>query len=329
MLPKEIAQIAIDSCLRISTRLDYRGKVILWRLHAALMRSLGLNSALVRYELFGHRILVPASFGLASSLERNPGFEQNLARVASAVVSKYPDLTIVDIGANVGDTALLFRSATTAPILCVEGSDTYYPLCKQNLSDLSDIEIAHTYIDSSNDTIVGTLVEEGGSGRIVPDATGRPITVRPLSELLHEHPRFEHSKLLKIDADGFDGRIILGAIPWIQRYKPIIFWEYELLTDAKNKGPGRRILDKLQEAGYGHFIFYNHIGDYVATANADDARLLDDLSSYTCLKWNRDHVAPNFADICAIANEDNDLLAPLRERELTLRQINLVGNPIF
>jgi FkbM family methyltransferase len=325
LVVSKLAQAALDASLSISRRLDYRGKTILWHLYAVFIRMLGLNDARVVYHLHGHPIHIPAALALGSLLERHPCFGQNLARIAALLSEKYPQLTILDVGANVGDTAILLRTATAAPILCIEGSDIYYPLCEHNLAGLPDIEIVKAYADSCSRVVVGALVEEGGSGRIVQNGFGREITMLSLSELVSARPQFERSKLLKIDTDGFDGRIILGAIPWIRQQKPIIFWEYELLTDAKNNGPGRRVLDALRSAGYGHFVFYNHVGDYIATADARDAELLDDLSSYACLKWNRDYVAPNFADICAVPNDDEDLLPVLRESELSLRQINLAG----
>lgn len=38
------------------------------------------------------------------------------------VQQKYPDLSLIDIGTNVGDTVAIVRQDAHYPILCVEGS---------------------------------------------------------------------------------------------------------------------------------------------------------------------------------------------------------------
>ena len=46
-----------------------------------------------------------------------------LGRIASSVYAKYPEMVSVDVGANIGDTAAIIRSACPAPIVCVEGDE--------------------------------------------------------------------------------------------------------------------------------------------------------------------------------------------------------------
>ncbi len=51
-----------------------------------------------------------------------------------ALHMKYPDLTFIDIGANVGDTVVLLRAlGAGSPILCIEGDDRFFAILSKNL----------------------------------------------------------------------------------------------------------------------------------------------------------------------------------------------------
>src|SRR2546428_597296 len=83
---------------------------------------------LVRHDIFGQTIRLPWSHNLPNFRRQYPQYSSNVARIAKAIAQKYPDLTIIDIGSNVGDTVAFIRSATMAPILCIEADPRFFEL---------------------------------------------------------------------------------------------------------------------------------------------------------------------------------------------------------
>jgi FkbM family methyltransferase len=310
-----IAQFLLAFTLRTSRSASPIARKIVWRIYAFAVQFLGLSHQVVRAEIYGRAMELPAEHSISSVLSQHPNYGRNLALVAAAVSAKYPGAPMIDVGANIGDTAILMRNVADSPILCIEASERYVFLCRLNLNATPGITVVQAFVDVG-DSSVGRIVEERGRpGRVVRDASGvRSIT---LAEAAKEQG-FAGAKLVKIDTEGFDGRIIQAALPWIARALPVLFWELDLTADAANSGPGSHIFELLASVGYERFTFYSNFGDYVLTLRAAQTEELQDLSWYFGQRPNRNYVPPYFADVCAFSARDADVHQSVREKERRL-----------
>ena len=102
-----------------------RRKSLYWRLLHWLSRAAGVRDWLVTFEIDGYLLYLPLSHRLPQHRLATPGYSSNLGRLAQIVQSKYPDLTLVDVGANVGDSVAIVRRRIHCPILCVEGEERF------------------------------------------------------------------------------------------------------------------------------------------------------------------------------------------------------------
>ncbi len=234
----------------------------------------------------------------------------NLGRICLLVRNKYPNNPIIDIGANVGDTSIIMTSvAPDARILCIEGSPRYYDMCKRNVPE--NCTVLNAFIDQLHGKLNVSLSELAGTGRAMKG--GGSVNTITLEEAAKDG--FLAAKLVKIDTDGFDGRIIAGAAEWIGKAKPVLFWEFELTGDEVVGGPGAKVFEILAGLGYTKFIFYSNTGDYIAAVNPTDKEIIEDLSFYLGHRNNRMTVAPNCADVCAIHECDLDIFEQLKLEE--------------
>lgn len=94
---------------------------------------------MITYKLWNYKIKIPFSHNLPVVIISHKNYNTNLPRIAIYVNSKYPDSSIIDIGANVGDTAALLRSFTDYPITCVEGDTKFFDLLKSNTQQMKGI----------------------------------------------------------------------------------------------------------------------------------------------------------------------------------------------
>src|ERR1700743_3492352 len=80
----------------------------------------------VRVTVGKFQIHLPKFNPLIKTYFEHPDFASEISRLTVAMIKKYPDLTFLDIGANVGDTVARVKSAADIPVISVEGDDISY-----------------------------------------------------------------------------------------------------------------------------------------------------------------------------------------------------------
>jgi FkbM family methyltransferase len=313
MKSSRVAQIFFDRALAIPergfpSRLAARS---LRLLRAALVK---VWDPLVTYELEGRKIVLPLSHDLPLIRRLHRDYSANLGRVALAVASARPDGTAIDIGANVGDSVAIIRRATALPILCVEGDARFARILRANLPALgTDIEVYEGLVGDQTGTAQHTLWTERGTARLVSRESEPAVTTTSMEDLLRAFPRFASPALVKIDTDGFDTRILRGALPALRRMprKPVLFFEYDPYLLAQNGEDGLAMLRDLGLAGYSKGLVYDNVGDLMLTADVDDRSLWGELHSYFSGR-----AATRYMDLCLFAGNDLDLFEAVRANEL-------------
>ena len=67
-----------------------------------------------------------------------PDLNSQLGRLAGVIFQKYPGMTVLDVGANVGDTIAILKSSVDVPVIGIEGDDISYSwrFCSSSLAEL-------------------------------------------------------------------------------------------------------------------------------------------------------------------------------------------------
>ena len=64
---------------------------------------------LVTSDIAGYSLTIPFSHRLPFILKKQPYYSSNLARISKYVKTKYSDLTMIDVGANIGDSVAIIK----------------------------------------------------------------------------------------------------------------------------------------------------------------------------------------------------------------------------
>jgi FkbM family methyltransferase len=272
-----------------------------------------LNDPCVTYQLDGSVLSIPLSHELPFIRARYPHYSTNIARIASALKTKYPNLTMVDIGANVGDTVAIVRRLSYFPILCIDGDPNFFSLLQANSKSWNGIFLDNSFVGETTSSMAGRVEIAGGTGHLVPDfSSSSMIETRRLSTILAEFPDFAAPTLIKIDTDGFDTRIIKCENLLLHELKPVVFFEYDPYFFGKNDDDGFSVFSRLAAAGYVSALFFENTGEFLIRADLDDVQLLEDLHHfYTGRNGKR------YCDICVFTAEDIDVLEQVRVAELS------------
>jgi FkbM family methyltransferase len=173
------------------------------------------------------------SDGYFTTIDRSRG-NDFLVDMVSRRVS--PDAQIVDIGANIGVTTLLFaKSAPQGKVLCIEPSRTARRCleatirandaqnCRVHAGALGAGPGSFQFRDDPNSASASHLVDAGTLGS--SDYTVEVVSLDNLVETEGLQPTF-----IKIDVEGFEGSVLDGASETLGRFRPDVFIEFNSFT---------------------------------------------------------------------------------------------------
>lgn len=209
-----------------------------------------LGDPAVRYRVGAFELELPLSHELPFYQRDHPRYDRQLGPIAADLGGP-----VVDIGANVGDSAAAIRAESSVPILCVEGDPTFFALLERNARRIGRVELERALVEGPSR---GRLERGAGTARVVEG--GDALPAKPLAQILEEHPAFARPALLKLDTDGMDVPILLANLSLLERLLPVLFFEYDPYLGAD---PG--IFERLREAGYATADWYENTGEHVAT----------------------------------------------------------------
>ncbi len=268
------------------------------------------------YRIGRFELLLPADHMLESYQSRFRLYDSVLGEICRLVVAKYPDLTVIDIGANVGDTAALLCRHQDVPILCIEGNPVFATFLRRNLSHLpAGIEVAQVLVGKASGFVsAGNL--KTGSGTASLDAGGATaysrdqLRIEPLDVILSAHPRFKRSRLLKTDTDGSDFDILISSIDFIRTNLPVLYFEYDPTFRKDGVACGLEVIEQLAAAGYDKMFIYDNFGNFLEFIEWNVTDRMRDLSRFVMshLLLGRQIY---YLDVCAFSDADGDIAADL------------------
>lgn len=265
------------------------------------------------YRLGSAELRMPLSHELPFHKKAFPEYSASLGRIGAAVHAKYPAMTCVDIGANIGDSLAILRESAVYPVLCIDGSDRYFPYLMQNVTGRYEkVVLEQTFLGAASESVHAEVQAAHGTERLSIGGPGATLQISTLSEVLERHTDFSSPKLIKLDTDGMDIAILLASMQLISATRAVLFFEYDPYLSSLMNVDAFEIFDALRRIGYRRMLVYENTGDLLLTAGFDQPGLLMELHGF----YSGRH-GTRYADICAFHGEDEDVWEAMRQRELS------------
>jgi FkbM family methyltransferase len=258
-------------------------------------------------------ISLPAGHALPAYRSRWRLYDEPLRLVAEGLRTLRDEISAIDVGANVGDSAALMNAGGRLPVLCIEGDPVYVSYLKRNAAAIGPhIAVEECFVDSREGFANPTqLVRGRGTTSAiraldVPTAAGVPV--RRLEQIIARHPSFDHADLIKLDTDGRDFEILLSHGRYLEQRKPVLFFEYAL--QFSNIAPDLSIqcVQMLLHIGYLRMIVFDNFGNRLLSTGSLET--FKDLNLYLLCNA-RYGTAVYYFDVCAISERDRELDALL------------------
>lgn len=168
-----------------------------------------------------------------------------------------PGDTVLDIGANVGETTLRFsrRVGDTGKVYSFEPNPPVRKKLERNiaLNRFGNIEVLPLGAGDAEATLKlsSPTPQNRGGNRILENPVGEFVEVRVVPvDVLVEEKGITKVDVVKIDVEGFELRVLRGAKKTLERHKPILFIE---ISDETLRGAGTspsEVLAFVEELGY-------------------------------------------------------------------------------
>jgi FkbM family methyltransferase len=168
--------------------------------------------------------------------------------------------SIIDIGANIGDTLASIYLETNNEIFCIEPSSYFMKYLSKNVEVIENnndkkVKIINRFIGSGS--LNTTLVHKDGSTATQQFSENDTIVSVTLDELFFNKQRVD---FIKSDIDGFDYDAILSGKQLIKENLPIIFFENQIDFNEQISGY-QNMYKMLEEIGYNNFVIFDNFGN--------------------------------------------------------------------
>jgi FkbM family methyltransferase len=273
----------------------------------------------VSVKVGNYEILMPGNNAQISLYKYSPNANSQMARLAQLIFNKYPNSSMIDIGANVGDTIAVVRSKTEIPIIAIEGDAFSYSFLQKNASKFKDIYIISEFLGEEKKLMKVTMEKEGWNNTLIPSAEGtNEINLKTLDDAITEQQLEDKKiKLLKIDTEGFDTIILRGCKKTISRNNPVLYFEYNGENMNKIGEQGFETVMDLKNHGYHYIHIFDCIDNLIMATTLDNVDTIKQLHDYA---HTNKTMIPYF-DICVFHAEDADLANDfLRTEKLNKQQ---------
>lgn len=189
--------------------------------------------------------------------------------------------SIIDIGANVGDTlASVIKKNTDKKYYCFEADNFFFKYLQKNVSHIKKI----LYKKNINVNIYNFFIGNSRKAKCYRDGEttssfidSKNGTCSISLDHLTKIESIKNISLIKTDTDGYDYDVINSSIRTIKINKPIIFFEYQPLNYLGSK-KYFDTLNLLKNFQYKNYIIFDNYGGLVS-ANAT-LNQLKDLTEY-------------------------------------------------
>ena len=266
-------------------------------------------------------LLMPADHTLEVFKKSYKRYDLPLEELAEVLATKYPQLSSIDIGANVGASAVSIYNKTGGKVLCIEGDLQSLPYLQHNLKFLNGAGIlAECFIGRSNAFIDVKNVQRptSGSGSFTAALTSSKTAhpVESLTSVLKKLPLFLSTKLLKIDTDGFDFEIICDSLELLATMRPVLFFEFapDYLSQNTIYTP-ISTMKELTKVAYKAFVVFDNFGNFLLSTKQWESFI--DLTFYLKRNTKSDNRI-FYYDVCAFHEEDLDLFTKFVHLQHTL-----------
>jgi FkbM family methyltransferase len=225
-----------------------------------------------RIVVHGRKVVVNTGYAYPAFARRWPTYNDPLVELLWRVADlKGRPIHLVDVGAAVGDTALLALDAAGDRVdwlTCVEPDAEFFTYLTANLGEDHRVSLHHEMLSGSATEVPDLVRTHSGTASAQGAATRRTTT---LDALLRSGRQVD---LLKVDTDGYDGAVLDGARTILQSHQPAVIFEWHPILIDQTRQDLLLPFQVLADCGYDLTVWFTKEGEFSHFAPVIDEKSL-------------------------------------------------------
>lgn len=227
------------------------------------------NRKVVR-EVQGVRMVLPWAHRLPDYAGEDGPYGQNLVQLASLLARASAPVTMIDVGANVGDSTLQVLHAADARVLCIEADPHYLEYLHLNVDKEAHVSVVEALLTPDAQTGAKTAVRTGGTTRFTEGGAEDAMRTVTPAELREQFPEFAGLRLVKSDTDGYDVALVPAIAEEWRDSRPVLFFEYDHRLSRLAGNDPLAVWPRLKELGYRDVAVWDNGGAPLGRTTVDD-----------------------------------------------------------
>ncbi|MDY6828006.1 MAG: FkbM family methyltransferase [Pseudomonadota bacterium] len=270
-----------------------RGRIWRWAWHQGLARFDGTT---VSTNMHGQRTLVNFGHSYGLYARRFSRWNNPLVELThQAHVAHQRPVHLVDVGASVGDTVRLLQANCgdkVAGFVCVEGDPGFFAYLSANLAGDPRVRLVQHMLSDGSGQVPSLVRTHPGTASAQGQATEDAV---PL-DLIVSPENTGQVDILKVDVDGFDGKVLGGSRKLLKTWHPAVIFEWDPFFCKQTENSWTEHFELLTALGYDRFLWFSKYGDFSHPMTGYDAPAVEQLAQL-CLSdahdsnWHYDVVA--------------------------------------
>lgn len=216
----------------------------------------------VKTTIHNHHVLVNNGYAYPMTARKYKTFNNPLVElVYQSYKVKNRPVNLIDVGAAIGDTVLLISEncpKMLGHIVCIDGDKEFFRYLEHNLDWMEQISLIEAMLSSEIGAEKELIHIHAGTA----SAQGKTFSVATTLDKLSEQINLQEIDIIKIDVDGFDGKVLQGGRALLRKYSPEVIFEWHPILYRKTGNDWLVPFEELTSAGYDRFLWFDKFGNF-------------------------------------------------------------------
>lgn len=217
------------------------------------------------YVIGRFKIKLPSNHMLPTYQAKYKMYDKNIYVIVKNAIKLNKINIILDIGANIGDSAAVFRSCCNAKIISIEGDENFAKYLKKNAELFDNINIIDSYVGNESILNSSYYIERNASTSSLVKSNKNNnvdlINFITINDILSKlNIKNNEIDFIKIDTDGFDFDILLDNKSLIECALPILYFDYDINIKPELIDKSIDLITFLSSLNY-KFAIYDNYGN--------------------------------------------------------------------
>lgn len=252
------------------------------------------------YSIGGHPVVLPPGHDLPFYQRRDPTYDTYAGAVLHELAAQVDRMLVIDVGANVGDTAVEALSASpNIEVVAVEGDSSFADFARRNVAQFGGRgRVVEGFVGPVGSRVHFTSTSSTGSFKGSAD-DGPEVTEWVTPALLLADASSYDEVVWKSDIDGFDIHVLVNHWEDITRACGTLWFEYDPVSTLGDRDDIAVLIDRLTDSGREVRVFDNLGRELVRLSPGEGVRY--GLTSITnwLLQQREGHIVVPYVDVWA------------------------------